>query len=641
MSLPEEIYDLLNNKYGYAPKKGDNRLTYKELLKDEIWLYFGKPGGGEGTTLGFYVAKNLQPEIRETLSTVLAKCIAMKKCSEIAFAKQWIYCTITDKSAFTPNMVVELLENLESKAAVSLNQPAAVVKKTQKGKESLGALSEEVYKLLNDKHGYVPEEGDDGLKTYKVLHPDVIWLYFEKASEGSGATLGFYVAEGLQKAARKTLSAVLDKRIDGIGNFWKQISVKGWIYCTIVNEKALEPDDIVKLLENLESEAENSLKQTEIEMKETVKNFEGGEKEYYHLQKVKAYGRRLTHTLIFCCIGWTVFSYGNSMHGIVSGLLMILGAFIVTWPMLGRVWGGSGFRKMLTVLDDREGTEVETTTIHSDGSVSKTKHTEYGPSGSLFVLFGVICLGCLITALYLVYLVPTYTLMYLTAKKKPSLLRSAFPVMIIGFVVLVGAPKVFSPKVYNIVEARQMFEETKRDFLAQSFSYSFERADLRGDKSKEYQGSVSYKHADSTTIIEITASEDYIKEHKKGTNKILPGRYTFRADSLLNSNRKPNSADIEAVRELLPANFFFRKLPAVKDSELYAGGIKGASKDEFLFRIEEQKAPAKTFGINRVQDVYREELKFYVNKAGDTYRIESGSVNDDGGYIHIGSIDYK
>ena len=157
-------------------------------------------------------------------------------------------------------------------------------------------------------------------------------------------------------------------------------------------------------------------------------------------QKLLATHKRITITVIFCCIGWPVFIYGFNGDGM---LLTLLGAVIVSAPILWRIWRGglSGAFKLDT---------TEYITTYSDGS--KTSDGGYASmSGSLivniFLFLLMVFVGCLATLIYLTYLVITYIIQYLRVNEKPAFIKSAFPVMLAGLLVLI-----FSNLIINLIK---------------------------------------------------------------------------------------------------------------------------------------------------------------------------------------------
>ena len=150
--------------------------------------------------------------------------------------------------------------------------------------------------------------------------------------------------------------------------------------------------------------------------------------------KLAATHKRIMTTVIWCCIGWPVFIYGMGFSD--NMLLTLLGAMLVSAPILYRMWKGgiSGVFK----IDTRE-----TITTYSDGS--KTSDGGYNSMASslvinifLFLLF--VFIGCLATLIYLIYLVIKYVILHSIAKEKPAFLQSAYPILIAGLAVLCFSP---------------------------------------------------------------------------------------------------------------------------------------------------------------------------------------------------------
>jgi hypothetical protein len=151
--------------------------------------------------------------------------------------------------------------------------------------------------------------------------------------------------------------------------------------------------------------------------------------------RLAATHKRILNTVIWCCIGWPVFIYGMGFSD--NMFLVLLGAVLVSAPMLYRMWKGGGLAGVFK-LDTRE-----TITTYSDGS--KTSDGGYNSMASslvmnIFLFLLLVFIGCLATLIYLIYLVIKYAILYSLEKEKPAFMQSAYPILIAGLIVLCCSP---------------------------------------------------------------------------------------------------------------------------------------------------------------------------------------------------------
>ena len=351
-------------------------------------------------------------------------------------------------------------------------------------------------------------------------------------------------------------------------------------------------------------------------------------------QRMEAIKGRFKTTIIFFCLGWPVFIGGFAigdaiLRGLGPVLIAVIGMIIMSFPMFGRMQRG-GIGALLTVQ------VTETTTTWSDGSKTARKDSNMLLVLAMYVIL--LFVGPILTVFYIVILVLRYVTLYFQVQQKPAFARTLFPLLIAGVVVFFGSILVTglignnlriktSESQFTVAEIRAMFDEAQKQMFAGSFSYSFERNPgnpdpVTGNRSA-YKAAVEYNKADNTTVIEISMFrlselESYLEAYKNGGNQFVPGRYTFRGNDfagyvdsestnhMTELNLSAANADAEAVKKLLPANFFFGSLRDAKDSEFWAQtGGKDVPAGQIRMRVYEEAASFSKVSFDADIDTYR------------------------------------
>jgi hypothetical protein len=360
-------------------------------------------------------------------------------------------------------------------------------------------------------------------------------------------------------------------------------------------------------------------------------------------ERLLATHHRLLITAAFCCVGWPLFLGGMKLSDGGGGILItLLGAIIAAGPILYRIAKNRGIKAAFRIIDEDQ---YEVVTTYSNGS-----KTSDGGSQSFWInivlkilMAGLLLFaGCIVTLVYLIYLIIRYVILYLMINPKPSFLQSAFPIIAGGFLVLIGAPvmigliintkhAIAAASDYRPAEIRSIIEETKKQLFANPFRYSVQKGydwnrghidQIDADRAKA-NITVMYDNAGNTTVIEITSNQiaSYNEQYRKGTTNLLPGRFTFNGNNFSGyvdlpahtwwygeeESLTPNDADIEAVKYFLPANFFFGRLRNISNNALWA----------------------KNYSDNRIDIKMHEEgsiVSLYVKRNGDTYILERANI---------------
>lgn len=360
-------------------------------------------------------------------------------------------------------------------------------------------------------------------------------------------------------------------------------------------------------------------------------------------QMLAATHQRLLITAVFCCVGWIFFVIGFiGMSG--NFLLMLIGSVIAAGPILYRMMQTKSLKGAFSRLDDAD---YEVITTHTNGT--KTSDGGHESRTANFILqiilaFVILIVGCIVTLVYLVWLIISYIILYLVVTPKPAFLLSGFPIIIGGLVVLIGGligagfmqnartAKLIESH-YSPAEVRSMIEETQRNLLATSFSYTVQTRydwnrgaiDNRDADNSRANVTVTYNNADNTTVIEIkgVSSANYFEQYQKGISNLFPGTFTFRGNQFtgftkdsgliwfeIEDYNDPNDADIEAAKAFMPSIFFFGKL---SDAEYGHLSGRDASNDQLTLSM------GKGEGGSRIA--------LYVTRIGDTYRLRSANVD--------------
>jgi len=151
-------------------------------------------------------------------------------------------------------------------------------------------------------------------------------------------------------------------------------------------------------------------------------------------EKLQATYKRLLITVIFGCIGWPVFVY--AFNHSFNPLVMLLGGAIVSAPILYIMAKGGGLKDVFKT------DEYEVITTHGDGRKTSDGGSEsflIGLIVKFFALIFVVFIGCLIQLGIAIWMTIRYISLYLKASEKPPFIKSAFPILILGTVVLFGS----------------------------------------------------------------------------------------------------------------------------------------------------------------------------------------------------------
>jgi large-conductance mechanosensitive channel len=350
--------------------------------------------------------------------------------------------------------------------------------------------------------------------------------------------------------------------------------------------------------------------------------------------------KRLLITIVFCSIGWFMLYFGmaNSYRGTGWMFLALLGAVLIPGPMLLRMFSGGGLKNAFKIE------EYEVITTYGDGR-KESDHGSTAATGGLvkniFVAIIMVIVGIVATIVYIIYLSIKYVALFVQVKPKPTFINSAFLLWIVGFVVLLGVPilegsmrmarsKREAQSDYKPAEVRKMLEETRKQLFSTSFSYSFDTTydwnkgplDHSDADILKTAVTVQYNNADDSTIIDIRTNkiDRYLELFKDGKADILPGKYSFKGNTLTefvdthegdySTPLTPAKADIEVVKNFVPANLFFAQLVDVEDKYLRA---RNSGTDTYG-RIEIDETSGGPW------------LQLYVNQTGDTYRLITVNV---------------
>ena len=170
-------------------------------------------------------------------------------------------------------------------------------------------------------------------------------------------------------------------------------------------------------------------------------------------QKLAATYKRLLITILFSCIGWSIFVY--AFNYAFNPFLMLLGGAVVSAPILWIMARGGGLK------DAFHTDEYEVVTTYSDGSKKSDGGSESFLMGcivKIFMAFFVVFLGCLITIGLLVWLIIRYIILYGKVSEKPSFIKSGFLLMLIGLAVFIGSGMVIGAMQKSSVEKSQTTE---------------------------------------------------------------------------------------------------------------------------------------------------------------------------------------
>jgi hypothetical protein len=136
--------------------------------------------------------------------------------------------------------------------------------------------------------------------------------------------------------------------------------------------------------------------------------------------------------IIFFCIGWAVIWIGM---GIWMPLVLV-GLFFIPGPAIVMLFRGASFGSLFQA-------DYEVITTHSDGSKSSDGGAQ-SLGANLIVAFILailfLIIGTIIQVIRAIILAVKYALAYRKVYQKPEFIHGICFVIIIGFVVLIGAP---------------------------------------------------------------------------------------------------------------------------------------------------------------------------------------------------------
>jgi hypothetical protein len=153
---------------------------------------------------------------------------------------------------------------------------------------------------------------------------------------------------------------------------------------------------------------------------------------------MEAICQRIKTTITFLCAGWLILCISVIGLGQVYPFIMlvgfILGVAVAAWPMISRI-RNRGFG---AIFDMPQYTVI---TTHADGRKSSDYGAESaavtGIAGIIIFVIGV-AIGIVATFIYLVILTIHYTVLYLKANPKPAFMQSAYFLILVSLVVLIG-----------------------------------------------------------------------------------------------------------------------------------------------------------------------------------------------------------
>jgi len=144
-------------------------------------------------------------------------------------------------------------------------------------------------------------------------------------------------------------------------------------------------------------------------------------------------------TMTFFCIGWILFIYGSMLASPPGNMfLMLLGAAICAGPVMAILFFGGSFMGLFKA-------DYEVVTTHSDGRKTSDGGAE-SRSNNLMVGLILACIAIFIGIVVQVirFCIQTGKYLYYSRKvsQKPDFLHGGLFIIVIGFVVLIGAPSI-------------------------------------------------------------------------------------------------------------------------------------------------------------------------------------------------------
>ena len=320
-------------------------------------------------------------------------------------------------------------------------------------------------------------------------------------------------------------------------------------------------------------------------------------------------------TVIAGSIGWIMLSYALALAtGMSNGFLILLGGAIGAGPVLYQVFmrGPAGLKFWH---------DYEVITTYGDGRKESDGGAEATQMNIVLMIIALI-IGGLITLIKCVYLPIKYAICYKMVKEKPAFLTSGFPIMLAGFIVLIGAPILFNGIAlaeakafhkaqntadYTGAEARKMIETAKANFLSNDYGTEFFNTSSLNNR---IQVNLSYTAADNRYWLRIDNGSD--------DERYMSGIYTLTGNELTDFRdfwfvgRDPTQAEIDAARDFLPENYIFNSMLAVNDSEFIARNM-----DDGTIKIY----------IGSWGSFTNEPPSITLRKDGNNYNVISAGVN--------------
>jgi hypothetical protein len=271
----------------------------------------------------------------------------------------------------------------------------------------------------------------------------------------------------------------------------------------------------------------------------------------------------------------------------------------------------------------------EVITTHADGrKTSDGGAQSFMNAGFLKLIFigFLICIGAMIAAIYIIFLVIRYLRLYSKLSQKPPFKLSALPIIIGGLAVYIFVPIISTSILFTaitieqersqlpVAQTRMMFEEAQKNLKEYSFGFDMQRPDSTF-RSSLYNVYVEHNHIDNITLVQLSSDN---------TEHVLPGDYTFRGNNFIEyaafdtGGTQPSSANIEKASSFLPDNFFFRNLHGAQDSQFWA---EGGRRDPNILEMR-LSGPGRTHSSDEVGTV-----NFFVQRHEGTYFITSFMIS--------------
>ena len=116
MSVSERVEEELNSKHGYEDDGTSG--TFKVLVKEKLWLYFGPEDENGGPYFGYWTEDTVSDTTRQALIKVLENWIFDENAGEVQESTPFIYRPWTNTSRMDADsivrMIVDIMLELES-----------------------------------------------------------------------------------------------------------------------------------------------------------------------------------------------------------------------------------------------------------------------------------------------------------------------------------------------------------------------------------------------------------------------------------------------------------------------------------------------------------------------------------------------